>query len=184
MSPHIILLACIFELHNILINLAYLNRIYSTSGSFSHLGINTNVNNFFFFFNKIKKLSKVFKNISFKNKKIKSWKSLIVFFLVSVNAFLSKKYFADFNFNVKLTNNNLPNYFAYNRVSLFKIKKRPSRFTIFYFFIFIFKMFLSTKHSLYILKNYVYLDFDFLLLFSLVKERDHINHKFRYLIYI
>lgn len=181
---YLYLFSLVFELYNIVLNIIALRNLFfniNSNLSFKYLKKKFNYNFFFF---KISIISKILiKYLSF-NRKIKTWRLLIFFFFIIMNSFVLKSSFFEFNFNINLNEYNLINYSFKKKIILFKIKKNPIKFIFFYFYIHIYKIFLASKMSLFIVKNIIYLDTNIVSFFNLIKVNKFLNYKLRYVIHI
>ena len=183
-TPYIYLLAIAFELNTLVLNMAYLNKFFLNMGNAGllknkKLAFNSNI-----FFFKIRFLSRIFKNFFKINNKIQSWKSLIMIFFISLNSIVVKTSFLEFNLNISLGLFNIKNYYYRGIYTIFKISSRPGRLSIYYFLLYVYRIFLVTRCSMFIPKSLILLNIELVLFFKLVKVRDHVNHRFNNLIYV
>jgi hypothetical protein len=181
---YLYLFALVFEIYNLVLNIITLRNLFfniNSYSSFTYLKKKFNYNIFFFKINYITRF--LIKYLNF-NKKIKTWRSLIFFFYITINSYLLKSSFFNFNFNIDLDYYNLINYSFKKSIILFKIKKEPIHFIFFYFYINIYKIFLASKMSLFIVKNILYLDNNIVSFLNLVKVKKFLNYKIRYVMYI
>lgn len=183
-NKYLYLFSLVTEIYYLILNIITLSKFFFNINNFCYLKCLKKKYNYNFFFYKISFISNFLKKYLNFNKKIKSWKSLIFFFYVTLNSFVSKSSFFKFNFNINLNEFNLHNYSFCKNVILFKINKYPTRFILYYFNINIYKIFLSNKLSLFLLKNIIYIDYSFIYMLKLVKFKGFLNYKFRYLLHL
>ena len=184
-SSHVYLLAVVFELNNIVLNLYYINKFFVNMFTLKQFKINTKSPlNISIFFYKIRFLIKTMKKFFKINRKINSWKLLIMSFFIALSSVVVSSSFLYFNLNVDLNVFNFKNYYYKNIYTVFKVSRIPGRFGVFYFYLHIYKIFLSSKFSMFLPKFLILINFEFILFFKLVKIKKHINYKFKNLIYI
>ena len=176
-SSHVYLLAVIFELNNIILNLYYINKFFINMFTLKQFKINTKISfNTSIFFYKIRFLIKTMKKFFKINRKVNSWKLLIMSFFIALSNVVVRSSFLYFNLNINLNSFNFKNYYYKSIYTVFKISRTPGRFGVFYFYLYIYKIFLSSKFSMFLPKFLILISFEFILFFKLIKIKKHINY--------
>jgi hypothetical protein len=102
-SSHVYLLAVVFELNNIILNLYYINKFFVNMFTLKQFKINTkNSINISIFFYKIRFLIKTMKRFFKINRKINSWKLFIMSFFIALSSVVVRSSFLCFNLNIDL----------------------------------------------------------------------------------
>lgn len=154
------ILAISFELDFFINSAFYLNKFFFSSASLRSFQKNSNFFNCNFFFLKIKFFNKIFWKFLNLNARSKIWKTLMLFFYMSVSSVVNKSIFLKFSFRITFSNVNVINYFEFNKFLIVKINKQAASFVLFYFLIFLYKPYLVNKFSLFTLSSYKNINFE------------------------
>ena len=164
-----VLFSIILELDFFINNAFYLNKFF-----FKNTGVRRLINNkpqfdYNFFFLKIKLFNQILWKFLNQRRQVKIWKTLLFFFFTSVGSIINKSIFLQFNFFIKFDNFNTINYFEFNKFLFFKVDKQASNFSLFYFFLFLYKPYYVNKFSLFTVSSYKNIGFEIFSFFNFIE---------------